>query len=209
MRRRIGCPVFIMFVVVLFIFSTVFLCARLRPVAKELAGVRATLFSETVIHDAISTVLVESSFSYDDIVDISTDASGKVNTVRLDVFAANALRSAFAENIHRSLDAADTTDLAIPIGNLTGLEILSGLGPRIPIKLLSAGYCHIDIKSDFSSAGINQTKHTVYADVSATISVLAPFIHSEAEVHTTVPMAETIIVGNTPNTFADLGAFSK
>lgn len=199
---------FVFFVVVIFA-SFVALGLSVRPVAQAMAVMNATHFAETLIHDAIGEKLKKSDLTYEEIAHVSTDDTGKINTVRLDVIAVNSLRSDFSESINTALAETDTSELSIPLGSLSGLDLLSGRGPKIPVRLVPVGYAGVDIKSDFVTAGINQTKHTVFIDVTATVKVIAPFSSAETTVSTTVPLAETVIVGNTPDTFADLSALTK
>jgi hypothetical protein len=55
----------------------------------------------------------------------------------------------------------------------------------------------------FDQAGINQTRHLVYFNVDSKIKIAVPFINEEIKVSTTVPIAETIIVGEVPDTYVN------
>ncbi len=66
-----------------------------------------------------------------------------------------------------------------------------------------------DLKSEFTSAGINQTKHQILMTVKGYQVLMAPGINTTVEVETTVAVAETVIVGQVPEFMADLSALKQ
>ena len=61
----------------------------------------------------------------------------------------------------------------------------------------------IDFKNTFTSAGINQTLHEIFVNVNATIYVIMPKNSATAEVNSNYCIAQTVIIGTVPETFAD------
>ena len=84
-------------------------------------------------------------------------------------------------------------------GSFTGFKLLSGKGPGVPIKISSIGNVVTDLKSEFTSQGINQTLHQIYLCVKTKISVMLPGCSCVSEFETKILIAETIIVGKVPN----------
>ena len=78
---------------------------------------------------------------------------------------------------------------------------MSGVGPRIPIKLLPVATADAKFATAFTSAGINQTRHQIIVEVTVDIGVVLPGLRTGTEVTSQVNIAETIIVGNVPNTY--------
>ena len=64
--------------------------------------------------------------------------------------------------------------IEIPLGAFTGIEALAGFGPPVAIELIPVAVVTCRFASDFGSAGINQTRHSVYLEVTAEISVVLP-----------------------------------
>ena len=111
--------------------------------------------------------------------------------------------------IEKKISNIDTMSTKIPLGNLLNQSFLSGLGPKIKIKMVPIGYATIDVKNEFTSAGINQTKHEIYLEISCALSVLLPVSSEGTLVKTQIPVAETIIVGNVPGTYTNVEGQEK
>ena len=74
----------------------------------------------------------------------------------------NTLKSSVTIAIQKKISCMPKKDLSIPIGTLTGTEILNGKGPDVPMKISLSGSVLTNFRSVFESAGINQTKHQIY-----------------------------------------------
>ena len=89
-------------------------------------------------------------------------------------------------------------------GSFTGIKLLAGRGPEIKIRISTIGNVETDLKSEFTSQGINQTLHRVYLQVKCQISILTPFEDITKDITNQVLLAENVIVGNIPNTYYNL-----
>ena len=99
----------------------------------------------------------------------------------------------------------DTSDLGIPIGSFLMPEVFSGRGPCIPVQILSIRNSDASFTSSFSEAGINQTLQQMNLIVCVDVSVLVLGKTNYFSVSSQVVVAETIIVGQVPNTYLDTG----
>ena len=84
-------------------------------------------------------------------------------------------------------------------GSFTGNDFLSGVGPNVKIRVMPAGTVMTEFKTEFLSAGINQTRHRVYIDVVCHMRVVAPLASSDVLVDNSVTVAETILIGDVPD----------
>lgn len=78
------------------------------------------------------------------------------------------------------------------------------MGPRLTVKIIPVGTVNTDYKTEFLSSGINQTRHRIYIEIKSKMSVVAPFTNETVEVITNVNVAETVLIGNVPDTFYNL-----
>ena len=99
----------------------------------------------------------------------------------------------------------DTSDLGIPIGNLILPEFLSGRGPNIPVNIISIRNSDAAFYSNFTEAGINQTLQQILMSVSVDVTVLVLGRTESFTVASQVVVAETVIVGQVPDTFFQTG----
>ena len=63
----------------------------------------------------------------------------------------------------------------------------------------------MDIDSEFTSAGINQTKHRITATIQVFLRYTLPGQSIVVQYENTLPIYETVIVGNVPNTYLETG----
>ena len=89
-------------------------------------------------------------------------------------------------------------------GSFTGFKMLAGRGPGVKITISSIGDVETDLRSEFSSQGINQTLHRVYLQVKCNVNILTPFDNISREITNQVLLMVYVIVGNIPNTYYNL-----
>lgn len=92
----------------------------------------------------------------------------------------------------------------MPFGSFTGFKLLAGRGPGIKIRISTIGEVETDLRSEFTSQGINQTLHRVYLQVKCNINILTPFDNISREITNQVLLMENVIIGNIPNTYYNL-----
>ena len=81
-------------------------------------------------------------------------------------------------------------------------QLLHGRGPEIPVRITLTGNITADFTSNFESAGINQTKHQIVMELNIHIYTYLSGAKAGADLTSSVPIAETVIVGETPQFFA-------
>ncbi|MFR1739796.1 MAG: sporulation protein YunB, partial [Clostridia bacterium] len=121
----------------------------------------------------------------------------------------NNIISDLTEKIQQEFEKIPTEKIYITLGNLTGNYLLSGFGPRIPIKISMTGSVDTEIKSEFISQGINQTLHRVYVNFNCDMAVVTPMKRYNQNVVNQFIIAEHVIVGNIPNAYYNLEGIEK
>lgn len=69
---------------------------------------------------------------------------------------------------------------------------------------MPTGSVTTDFKSEFRAAGINQTIHRLYLDVTCKVTIITPYDSVEAEIVNQVLMTESVIVGEIPEAYYNL-----
>ncbi len=177
---------------------------RLRPVLATAASSQATNLMTQAIASAVDSYLQENSMDYGDFVMISTDSEGKVTSITSNMAANSRFKRQVVEAVVRQLDALDDGALGVPIGTLTGQPLLSGVGPSVRVRVDSVGDVTADYTNSFTAAGVNQTLHRVCLDITATVRLFLPGEVLPVSVCSSVCVAETVIVGETPDTYLNL-----
>ncbi len=176
----------------------------MRPIINEVASSRAKSVAVRVIANVVNDIMANSDIKYSDLVSFQKNGENNVAAVTSNVVEINRLKSTIAMEVEKKVSDIDLMTTKIPLGNLLNQSMFSGLGPKIKIKMVPVGYAGIDVKNEFTSAGINQTKHEIYLEISMTISVLLPISSKSTSVKTQIPIAETIIVGGVPGTYTNV-----
>ena len=174
---------------------------KLRPVLETTATTKATNLMVQAIDIAVDNCLQENDMSYRDFVTLGTDTTGKVSSITTNTVANSRFKRQVVEAVIRQLGTMDSEALKIPLGTLTGLPLLSGAGPRVRVKVDSVGEVTADYSNTFTSAGVNQTLHRVCLDITATVYLFLPGEILPVSVSSSVCVAETVIVGETPDTY--------
>lgn len=176
-----------------------------KPQITKLSESRANYILNNAVNQGINEVILNNNLIYDDLVSIIYDNEGKVSALMTNLVAANRLKSEFSVMINEKINNLESTTITIPLGNLTKIDTLSGLGPKLKVKLIPSGKVKIDFKNAFVEAGINQTKHEIYLDITSTASILMPTgIYTKTEVESKIPLLESVIVGRVPETLTRL-----
>ncbi len=206
MKRRIKCGKWLFFLIV-FLFAVFFgfLRSRLWPVVQNLAQTQVRNITSDLINDAILEQIVAGNIQYDRIVFFEKDLNGKITALKTNMAEVNRLKTDILNIINDQIMAQDTDHLGVPIGSLILPEFLSGRGPEIPVKILSIRNSDASFNSYFSQAGINQTLQQLTMDVMVDVTILVLGRTDSFTVSSQVVVAETIIVGDVPQTFLQTG----
>ena len=174
-------------------------------VIRGLAETQVRNTTSDLINDSIDQQIENNNIQYDRIVYFEKDLDGRITALKTNMSEVNRLKTDILNLINDEILAIDTADLGIPIGSLILPEILSGKGPEIPVKILSIRNSDASFTSSFTEAGINQTLQQINMLVSVDVAVLVLGRTNYFTVTSQVVVAETIIVGQVPETFLQTG----
>lgn len=197
---RYLCIVTIAAIAVLLIFRY-----RYHAAINSLARTQVTNSTSDLINDAIDRQIELGNIQYDRMVYFEKDLEGRITAVKTNMSEVNRLKTDILNLINDEILALDTTDLGIPLGSLLLPELFSGKGPNIPIKIISIRNSDASFSSAFSAAGINQTLQQLTMHVQVDVTVLVLGETESFTVSSEVVVAETIIVGQVPQTYLQTG----
>ena len=178
---------------------------KYRGVVEELAQTQVKNTTSDLTNDAIARQIAEGTIAYDRIVFFEKDLDGRITALKTNMSEVNRLKTDILNIINDEILALDTSDIGIPLGSLFLPELLSGKGPAIPVHILSIRNSDANFVSHFSQAGINQTLHRLNMEVSIDVSVLVLGQTASFTMYSEVVVAETVIVGDVPNTYLQTG----
>lgn len=198
-RQRVLIWLTVIFTLLLALTVTVVL--HMKPVVVDLATARTSNAVNRIVVAAVNDAVDSGRIDYEQLVDFDKDADGHVTALRSNMAAFNRLQASIADDILQRMAEVSSTDLAIPIGTLTGSPLLAGRGPCLRVRMQSVGTATARFDNQFSSAGINQTRHRIILDVDVHVSILLPGLTTYTKVSNEISVAETVIVGGVPETY--------
>lgn len=205
-RKKVKLPkkyVNIITIIVVALLTVLFLIKTITPVFNNLCQSEAKATATKIVNDTIDDVM--ENYTYTDLVVINKDNDGKINSIHADTATLNKIVSNIATNIQKNIDSQENRDIYIRLGTFTGITLLSGRGPKVPIRISSIGNIDTNIKSEFESAGINQTIHRITLETKCEIQILTPFNTIVSSVEDKVILAENIVIGEIPESYFDIG----
>lgn len=195
----------VVLLLVLAAVTLVFFRVRYRDAIQSLAQTQVINSTSDLINDAIDKQIDNGNIQYDRIVYFEKDLDGRITALKTNMTEVNRLKTSILNLINDEILALDTSDISISLGSLILPELFSGRGPGIPVQILSIRNSDASFKSYFTEAGINQTLQQLTMEVSVDVAVLVLGKTESFTVTSQVVVAETVIVGQVPDTFFQTG----
>ena len=180
-----------------------------RNVTRVLFSIsEATMRASTTVavNDAVYYTLSD-EIRYEDLVKIERDQNGDIVSVAANPLKINKIARDTASISQSNLKNLSLNGIPIPLGALTGIEAFAGLGPSINFRIIPVSSVSCDFTSTFESVGINQTKHSIYLNVIADISIVMPSRTENFAVPTEILVGESVIVGTVPDAYLQSDIF--
>lgn len=202
-RQKSGGMRWLILLVLLLTAAVIAMEQNLSQTMLDMAFARAYSMAVETINRAVKQAMGQ-GVAYEELIDAQMDAQGRVSMLRANTMRMNELASQTALLAERELGSAENQVVEIPLGAALGVSFLSGFGPRLEVQILPVGAVHTSFDTEFETAGINQTRHKIFLNLRATVSLIVPTGSQLVEVTSTVPIAESIIVGEVPESFVDV-----
>lgn len=198
MRWKLGLAVLILLAVIVGGFC--YINANLRPVLRGLAGARVEAVAAKAMNEAIMDMISGESESLIKVY----ETGGKVYLLQANSGKLNALASACANAAQQKIARLGEQGVTIPVGTVSGVPMLAGKGPKITLHFTPAGAVVSSFNSEFTSAGINQTRHRINVCLTANVRVILPGESQTLVVRAEATIAENIIVGDVPGAYTNV-----
>ncbi len=188
-------------VIIAIIFIVIFLYFHFyvnpQIVNANIASIKSNAI--TVINMATSGTI--SSNDYDNLITVSKDNDGNVTLLEVNAKNVNKLNNDIMIEIQTELDKGNLLNYNLPLGTFTGLPILSGIGPKIKLKIVPIGNVKTTYRSQIASLSINQSYHKIYLTISIDVCIFLPLYTQNVTISNQILIGENIIVGQIPSTY--------
>lgn len=198
--KRSRVKTFIIIVIPLLIALYLIIDSNLETTLNEMAKSKAQLKGQEIITRAVNEKIAGKT-EYQDLVVIHKDGEGRIVLIQPNTVKINRMMAETLLYVEAGFAALEKQEYSIPLGQALGSRIFAGYGPGIKVKMIPVGRVNTDLVDRFEEAGINQTRHLVCLKVSGKIKVVVPFNQEQIDVSMSIPVAETIVVGEVPQTY--------
>ena len=199
---KINISTYIIIFAISILISFITITHYIEPTLIELCRVKAESLGISNANKVVENVMRD--VGYLDLIILDRDEHGKILALRANVIEMNRIASEISLAIQKQNNELEASYVQIPIGNFTGNSLLAGLGPKIKVKIIPTGTVNIEFKTEFLSSGINQTRHRIYLEIKSKMGIVAPFVSKRVEVVNEVNIAETVLIGEVPETYYNL-----
>ena len=193
--------VYIMLILSTLVFFFLYLTNRIYPYIKSVAVNYATQVANKAVNESVIAKI--SNNNYNKFITTEKSEDGRIFAFSANTMEFNKLKSNVLLESEKLISSFNSAELGIPIGNFTNNIFLFGRGPKISINIAPYGSSVVEFTNKFEEAGVNQTRHYIGMNIKTKIAVFLPVGVCFAEVVNTVPVAETVIIGDVPDNFTN------
>lgn len=176
---------------------------NLETVILDMAYARAEAMAVSYMNEAIRDVMGD-EITYQDMMTVHTDAAGRVTMLQANAVRMNELAAYTALQAQARLESAEAQSVSIPLGAALGIPFLSGMGPKIQVRIVPVSAVSAAFSTEFESAGINQTRHKIYLSLHTTVRLVIPSGARQVSLGGQMLIAESIIVGDVPQSYVQV-----
>ena len=185
---------------VLFIMAEI----RISNVRKELINYAARDAASAAATAGVENSLDNDRVRYDDLIKFGRDKNGNIVSVTTDAYYLNKIGNSIGDEIDKRINRMRSYVIKIPFSVLFSEQLINGRGPKMPLIFVMTGITTTDFENEFTAAGVNQTHHRKMMNITVNTYVVHSGSVTVVPYQTNVCIAESIVVGITPQAFAEI-----
>lgn len=205
-KRKLKRRIILAVVAAILIALIIVIHKNVTNVLKSIAEASMRSITTVAVNDAVYYTLSD-KMRYEDLIKIERGGDGEIQAISSNSFQINRIARDTAYMSQENLNSMSESGVEVPLGAFTGVSAWAGFGPKLHIKIIPIANVSCRFVSAFEEAGINQTKHSIYLEIVADISIIMPKGTSNFASLTEVLVAESVIVGKVPETFLNADLF--
>lgn len=186
-------------IILIVILISVLLNQVIYPLFSKKCIYKAKVLATKIYNEETAEIM--KNYTYKDLVHIEKDSEGNITFLESNVILINQIKSEIVSKIQAEFLNLQNTSIEMKMGSFTGSKMLTNVGPKIKIQVTPSGTIQSTLETEFYSVGVNQSMHRIYLDVTCTLNILSPFGSVSQSVSNRILLAESVIVGTTPETY--------
>ncbi len=174
---------------------------QLRPIIKQAGGKALKNELTILLNTAVKNAVESEDLVYNDFVTLNYNENGNISSIVSNTAFINFFKTDLSIKAAQTVDQCGDFNLLVPWGTLLGSEIFSDKGLELKVESSTYGFAVTNVYSTFESVGINQTLHKIYVELTLSATAYIGNYKIDEKVTDQIPVAETIIVGDVPNSY--------
>jgi len=201
-KRKFILVFFILFLILMYYFFV------MSPIIKTYSAQETKSVTEKAINLAVSNV-INRTLSYDSLIDINYSQTGEIISFSANQYEINTITREIIKETQFQMNSLGQEGVKLHLGTFSGVPFFIGRGPKINLNLVPIGVVNSKFDSEFTSVGINMTKHTLFLYVNIHVSIVLPIQSYDIYTTNQILLAESIIVGKVPEVYLNGGSLGK
>ena len=173
---------------------------NLTEIVLTLAQAQARALAVNALNETADEIVL-SGVTYDQLMSVTMDSDRQVRLIQANTPELNLLAARASLTAQQKITGLEQEALYVPLGSALGMTLLAGTGPLIEVRILPVGAVTANFTTAFETAGINQTRHRISLTLTAQVELVIPTGAMAVQAVTQVAVAESIIVGQVPNSY--------
>ena len=203
-KRRFGLFIFFLIVAAITLYYRFIVSENVVRVCAD----KCYAVSVKSVNAAIISSLDEKVY-YENFVTVDKNTEGKITLISANSFNMNSVSRRIVETAQIVLGENLKKGIDVPLFAFSGFSLLSGYGPDTNFKAVTVDSVTCEFISTFTSTGINQTLHSIYAEIVSEIKIDFPLNEKKEIYKTRVLLCEAVLVGEVPEIYLNGGLFNK
>ena len=193
---------YIVLTIILLIIISIFLYLHyvVNPIIIDATEAKVRSLTQSSVENAVYSVIQDEQI-YNELIEIIKDDNNDIQMITANAYKINLLSKEILTSAQESLNNLGEHGIEIGIGTFTGITLLTDRGPKVNLKLSPIGTIYTRFHSEFTSAGINQTIHSIYLYVETDVSIILPTDTKIVNTTTEILLTESVITGKIPDTY--------
>ena len=177
---------------------------RISNVRKELINYAARDAASAAATAGVEKSLDNDRVRYADLIKFGRDKNGNIVSVTTDAYYLNKIGNSIGDEIDKRINRMRSYVIKIPFSVIFNEQLINGRGPKMPLIFVMTGITTTDFENEFTAAGVNQTHHRIMMNITVNTYVVHSGSVTVVPYQTNVCIAESIVVGITPQAFAEI-----
>lgn len=191
----LGCVISFIILAIIYIINII------DPIIYQATEAKIKSVAQKALSTAVYSIISSDYETYSELINYTYDNNGKIALINVNSINVNLLSRQITAMAQGNVENVANAGINVHLGAFSGISVLVNTGPQITISLSPIGTITTLFRSEFVSAGINQTNHKIYINIQCSICVVLPLYTPKIDTSTDIIIGENIIIGEIPSTY--------